>query len=123
MFIYLGAPNYLLIAATALCILLGIVHSVLGEVLIFRHWRKTPPNIPRQHQGIIIATWHITTLLAFTTAILIHIISDKFATIPVWHWSLVTCFILSGLLVLWLTKARHPGWIVLFIIAGLVALA
>jgi len=126
MIMYLGPPNYYILGAAALCVLLGLVHSILGEVLIFRRWRSAPPKLPLQHQGIIRATWHITTLLAFIVAVLLQNISSypmELAMYPFWRWTIVGCFGACSLLVLWLTKARHPGWIILLIITGCVALA
>ncbi len=126
MLMYLGPPNYYILGAAALCVVLGLIHSVMGEVLIFQRWRRTPPKIPRQHRGIIRATWHITTLLAFVMAILMQTISSypmDMVMHVMWHWTIVACFAACCLLVLWLTKGRHPGWIVLLIITGLLALA
>lgn len=122
----LAAPSASLLYAGALCIGLGLIHSIMGEVRIFRKPYKSRSVKPMPYYGILRATWHVTTLLAialgalfiaFSNMPLSEIIGQRVIAL------MVACFVLSGLLVLGCTRARHPGWIVLIIIGGLVALA
>ena len=116
----------LLLIAGLLSILLALAHSFLGERLIFRGWRKSPPAIPQRHQNIIWASWHIVSFLGFGIGGAFIWLSPK----PDWIsslkpalTSLVIGFVLSGLIVLYGTRGKHPGWIVLLIIAVLTGLA
>ena len=61
----------LLAVAGYLAIALGIIHSILGEWLIFSRWRKAAPDIPRQHRGIIWASWHELMLFGAVIGIIL----------------------------------------------------
>lgn len=120
--------NYLFIAGI-LCVLLGMVHSFLGEFLIFKNKRnkgklvptKENPELNERHLRIIWATWHLATIFGWCIgAILILISLDH----NLENYFLILQFItytmfLSSLLVLIGTKGKHPGWIVLLIIGVL----
>jgi drug/metabolite transporter (DMT)-like permease len=120
-------------AAGSLALITGIVHSVLGEVLIFRHLRSGglvpamgAPPLRERNIRIIWATWHLGSVFgwAFAGVLL------RLAVAP--HDSSLTAFVLSAivlanlgasLLVLIGTKGRHPGWIALLAVAALTWLA
>ena len=114
--------NILLFIAGLLCILLGLAHSFLGERLIFNGWRKSPPVIRQRHQNIIWASWHLGSFLGFGIGGALIFLSKQAELIsplkPVFL-SLIVGFILSSLIVLYATKGKHPGWIVLLIIGVL----
>ena len=64
-----------LFAAAALIVLVGIVHSVLGELLIFRKVRRgtlvptqSAPPLAERHIRILWATWHVVTVFGFAFA-------------------------------------------------------
>lgn len=118
--------NVLLLIAGLLCILLGLAHSLLGERLIFSGWRETPPAIPRRHQNIIWASWHLGSFLGFgiggALVWLAHFPELVLALKPALI-SLVVGFVLSSLIVLYATRGKHQGWIVLLMIAILTALS
>jgi len=118
--------NVLLLIAGLLCILLGLAHSFLGERLIFSGWQKIPPAIPRRHQNIIWASWHLGSFLGFGIGgafMWLSRHSDFITELKPALISLIIGFILSGTIVLYATKGKHPGWIVLLIISVLTALA
>jgi len=118
--------NVLLFIAGLLCILLGLAHSFLGERLIFMGWRKSAPAIPRRHQNIIWASWHLGSFLGFGIGGALIWLSrhpDFVIGLRPALISLIIGFILSSLIVLYATKGKHPGWIVLLIISVLMALA
>ncbi|MEP3889659.1 MAG: hypothetical protein ABJN69_04280 [Hellea sp.] len=118
--------NVLLLIAGLLSILLGLAHSLLGERLIFKGWRKTPPAIPRRHQNIIWASWHIGSFLGFGIGgalIWLSHFPDWTSGLAPMLMSLFVGFVLSGLIVLYGTRGKHPGWIVLLAIAALTLLS
>jgi hypothetical protein len=119
--------SYLLISGI-LMVLLGFAHSVLGEWLIFRHRRMkgsvvpSLENLKQRHSGIIWATWHFTTILGWCLGFLIIQISLNQSLLnsdlASWIIHSITVGTLSGsLLVLFATKGKHPGWLVLLIIS------
>ncbi len=117
-----------LIAAGWLMILIGIAHSVIGEILIFRQLRAgtivpllAPPPLRERHLRILWANWHLTSVLGWGLAALLIL----FAMAPdpsshALHVRIIAIMTLAGsLLVLYATKGRHPGWLGLLVAAGL----
>ena len=120
-------------AAGSLALIIGIVHSVLGEVLIFRHLRSGglvpamgAPPLRERNIRIIWATWHLGSVFgwAFAGVLL------RLAVAP--HDSSLMAFVLSAivlanlggsLLVLIGTKGQHPGWVALLAVAAFTWLA
>ena len=114
--------NVLLFIAGILSILLGLAHSFLGERLIFSGWRETPPVIPRRHRNIIWASWHLGSFLGFGIGGALMFLARQVEILPRLQpilVSLIVSFVLSGLIVFYATKGKHPGWLVLLIIAVL----
>lgn len=121
--------NTYLFIASILCFFLGIVHSFLGEYLIFNSKRdkgklvpsKESSNLKERHLRILWATWHLASVFGWCLgAILLKVsfVQDKLnATITDVIMPSITCaMLLSSLLVLIGTKGKHPGWIVLLMI-------
>ena len=120
--------NYYFFIAGVLCFILGIVHSILGEYLIFKSKRKGSSLVPsigskdlrEAHLRIIWATWHLASVFGWGFGVILIKLSTKDLDTNVLHnyiiYSIVSSVILGGLLVLIGTKAKHPGWIVLFLI-------
>jgi hypothetical protein len=109
--------------AAALAVLTGVVHSLLGERLIFRHLRSASivPSMPapplrERHVRIIWATWHLASVLAWALAgLLWRLALSPHAMVSS---SLVTGaaaggFLAGSALVLVGTRGRHPGWVAL----------
>lgn len=123
--------NYILIAAI-LTIITSLVHSILGELMIFQKKRISGSIVPRnlksnkvEQWGIIWATWHIVSFFGLAIAATLFYIS-RMAQIEseLIHFMINTISIAmfaSSLLVLIGTKARHPGWIALLIVGGLLS--
>ena len=120
--------TYFLIAGI-LCIILGLVHSILGEYLIFKDRRETGNLVPtkvgmelkEKYLRIIWATWHLSTLFGWCIGALLIKLSLNQDTldsefIDFLINSTVIAMIASSLLVLFGTKGKHPGWIVLILI-------
>ncbi|MDW3211195.1 MAG: hypothetical protein R8N23_15070 [Reichenbachiella sp.] len=124
--------NYYLLTAAILCFLLGLIHSFLGEFLIFKNKREKGTFIPSQvnqdlkerHLRILWATWHLASVFGWCIgAILIKISinpsdsSSSFTNFIILS-AMYTMF-MSSALVLVGTKGKHPGWVVLIIIGTL----
>ncbi len=127
--------NQYLWVAGLLCFILGLVHSILGEVLIFRNLRKSKKIIPtitksklkERHLRIILATWHLTSLFGWCIgAILLEVVNKyNIQTNELLQFILTSTTITmfcSSLLVFIATKGKHLGWAILLIIGILTLL-
>ena len=119
--------NSYLIAAGVLAFVVGLVHSVLGEHLIFRRLRKSGviPTyggtlLGERHVRILWASWHIPTVLNWgMSCILFWLASPQSAVVGTQFIedTIATSMLCSAVLVFVGTKAKHPGW------AGLLGVA
>ena len=119
--------DYFYLAAGVIAALTGVVHSVLGERLIFRHLRRGTvvptlgaPPLRERHVRILWATWHLGSVFgwAFAGLLLWMAVSPDSQSSPV--TSAITFANLGGaILVLIGTRGRHPGWIALLAVAVL----
>ncbi|SEM12284.1 hypothetical protein SAMN04515666_107247 [Bosea lupini] len=117
-----------LLAAGVLMILIGIAHSVIGEILIFRQRRAgaivpllAPPPLRERHLRILWANWHLCSVLGWGLAALLIVIAGS-PDLPTYAPSIriIAIATLAGsLLVLYATRGRHPGWLGLLVAAGL----
>jgi hypothetical protein len=119
----------LFIAAGALALVTGVVHSVLGEKLIFRHLRSGSlvpamgaPPLRERNIRIIWATWHLASVFGWAFAGVLLCLG--LAPLDQSLKSIVVSAIVFGhlggsMLVLIGTKGRHPGWIALLLVAAL----
>lgn len=127
--------NVYLLLAAILCILLGMAHSVLGELLIFKDKRtkrsiipgKSGQDLKGRHLRILWATWHLVSIFGWVIAAIViklSLVQDQsmvsFST-DILIWITCTMFIAS-FLVLIATNGKHPGWIVLSLIGSLILL-
>ncbi len=102
-----------------LMIIVGLVHSVLGEYLIFSRMRASGliptdgGNLLRErHVRILWATWHLASVLGWAIAfVLIYAASAAVPALLI--TALVVACTASGILVLVGTRGKHPGWIAL----------
>jgi len=98
--------NTLLFSAGVVCLIVGLIHSVLGEILIFKHLRNGTiiptigkPLLKERNIRIIWASWHIVTIFGWAFgAMLFHISSiplDGSASIELFinatAWSMFAC--------------------------------
>lgn len=117
----------MLLSAGVLAFVVGLVHSALGEVLVFRRLRKGSiipthgkPLLLERNVRILWATWHIASIFGWGVgAILVYLSQAEFEPISTNYivQAIAYSMFLSGLLVFIATKARHPGW------AGLMGVA
>ena len=115
------------LAAGVLAILTGLAHTVMGEILIFRHIRQgglvptiAPPPLYERQIRIIWATWHALTVFGWGFAAILIDLAYNFSGDPLQRF-LIQAIIYSNLggslLVLVGTKGKHPGWIALLGVA------
>lgn len=114
--------NLYFIAAAVLAFVVGLVHSVLGEILIFRRMRKpgrmTPTDggtVLRGHQvRILWASWHVVTVFGWgIAAILVWLSPQESRGIGegfIEH-AIAVSMLVGSACVLVATRGRHPGWI------------
>jgi branched-subunit amino acid ABC-type transport system permease component len=118
--------SYLVIAAI-LAFLVGLVHSVLGERLIFRRLRQgclVPTNggslLQERHVRILWASWHVLTVFGWCIAAVLlwlSLPSSSLGSALFIEHAVVIAMLAGSALVFFGTKARHPGWV------GLIAVA
>lgn len=109
--------NGYFLAAALLAFLVGLIHSVMGERLIFQPLRRDS-RVPvageevlrESHVRILWATWHIVTLLGWAVAaILVRLSQPGFDERGIAGIvALATAG--SAALVFIGTRGRHPGW-------------
>ena len=115
--------SFLLATAGVLAIVTGVVHSLLGERLIFRRLRAATfvpsspaPPLQSRHVRILWATWHLASFFAWAFAGLLLLLSqDPLAVVSARSvlFASVFAFLAGSLLVLIGTRGRHPGWVAL----------
>jgi hypothetical protein len=116
------------IAAGVIALITGVIHSALGEILIFRHLRRggivptmAAPPLRERNIRIIWATWHLASVFGWAFAgILLRLAIAPHDSLSALIVSAIVFANLAGsLLVLIGTKGRHPGWIALLLVAVL----
>ena len=113
----------LLTTAAVVAIATGVVHSLLGERLIFRHLRRSSlvPSLPApplqaRNVRILWATWHLASVFAWALAgLLWQLAREPGAALSsgLVLSASAAAFVLGSLLVLVSTRGRHPGWVAL----------
>jgi hypothetical protein len=122
--------NLYLISAGVLAILVALVHSILGEKLIFsrlRQGRLIPTNggnlLHEKHVRILWASWHALTVFGWCLAALLFFLAQAKSTAELKMFcggAIIAAMLAGSLLVFVGTKARHPGWMGLLAVAALV---
>ncbi|MFZ2753323.1 MAG: hypothetical protein WAZ48_07730 [Lysobacteraceae bacterium] len=123
--------NACFIAAAVLAFVVGLVHSVLGEIMIFRRMRKPGRVIPTDGGAILLgsnvrilwASWHVLTVFGWGMAAILVWMSrpaSGSADITAIGHAIEMSMLIGSVLVLVATKGRHPGWIGLLGVAALV---
>ncbi len=124
----------MLLIAGCLSMLLGIAHSILGEVLIFKKLRNNEiiltnggDLLAARQVRILWASWHLVTIFGWALAGILFWLSfaenDNVELISGVVDLVSIAMFCGALLVLVGTKGKHPGWFVLTIIAVLSWLA
>jgi len=115
--------------AAMVAALTGLAHSVLGEVLIFRHLREgglvptlAAPPLRVRNIRILWATWHLATLFGWAFAgVLFQLALGRPMSASFVIGAMLFAYLGGALLVLVGTRGRHPGWIALTAVAALTA--
>ena len=118
-----------LLSAGVLAFVVGAIHSVLGEVLIFRRMRKGgvvptfgAPLLLERHVRILWASWHMVTVFGWAFGAVLLRFAFPAEDYPIQAFvenAIIFATLASSLLVLISTKGRHPGWLGLLGIAVL----
>lgn len=116
-----------LLAAAIVAVLVGIVHSALGEMLIFRKLRngtiipdQAAAPLELRNVRILWATWHLASAFGFGFAAILFFLANRdSAPDPATAWALILSFAAGAVLVLAATRGKHPGWIGLLIVSVL----
>lgn len=114
--------------AGALTFVVGAVHSMLGERLIFRRMREggwIPTNgrpiLHERHVRILWASWHVVTLFGWAMGAVLLQRATTGTPLDAWLEHAIAASMFGGsLLVLIGTRGRHPGWVGLLAVALLV---
>jgi drug/metabolite transporter (DMT)-like permease len=119
--------NIYLATAAVLAFLVGLVHSVLGEMLIFgrlRQGRLVPTNggslLQERHVRILWASWHVLTVFGWCIAAVLlwlSLPSSNPSSALFIEQAIVFSMLAGSALVLLGTRARHPGWVGLLAVA------
>ncbi|USB33452.1 hypothetical protein [Paenibacillus sp. YPG26] len=122
--------NGYLLSASILAFVVGLVHTVLGEVLIFRKLRqgKTIPTnggslLSESNVRILWASWHALTAFGWAMAYILFWLSRQSVSdgqYTVLEHTIAASMLVCAVLVLIGTKGKHPGWLGLSIVSVLV---
>ena len=118
------------LAAGLIATVTGVVHSALGERLIFRHVRgggvipaSGAPPLRERHIRILWATWHLASVFGWAFAgVLLRLAFPPAPAASVVTAAIVLAYLGGSVLVLVATRGRHPGWIALLAVAVLVCI-
>lgn len=115
----------MLIVASILLIMCGVIHSYLGEKLILTRLFKLE-NLPHLYgsdnftKGTLRFAWHITSLAWFGFAFLLSFTEKPSNSILA---TISIVFLLSALLSIYFTKGKHFSWLFFSIISLLTLLS
>ncbi len=121
--------NPYLVAGAILAFVVGLVHSVLGERLIFRRLRVghvVPTSggtvLCEGHVRILWASWHVLTVFGWCIASILLWLAfpGALGSQPAFvERAIVISMSCSAVLVFVGTRGKHPGWVGLLGVAGL----
>jgi branched-subunit amino acid ABC-type transport system permease component len=122
--------NSHLAIAAVVAFLVGLAHSVIGEILIFRRLRQgglVPTNgeslLKERHVRIVWASWHVLTVFGWciaATLLWLSLPSSSASSAWFFEQAVVIAMLVGSALVFFGTRARHPGWVGLLAVAVLV---
>lgn len=126
--------NLWLVSAAALSALIAVAHSVLGEHRIFRHLRRASQVVPteggsvlREFQvRILWGAWHGLSAMGLGLASVLVWVAHPAAQAASGgrvEWCVATAMAATGVLVLVSNRGRHPAWVALLGVAGLVLMS
>lgn len=117
--------NLPLVMAASLVVMLSIIHSVLGERMVFgglegRLARYGDPALSMRQVAVLRGVWHVLTLFGLGLGFMLFTLAlpSLGMVISVPAITAVTCFII-GIYWGYATRLWHPAWIVFLLIAAL----
>jgi hypothetical protein len=120
--------NTYLVISGILTVLLSIAHTIIGEILILIPMQKSE-GIPAVRGSVATTkrtlrfTWHITSVLGIGIAFLLFHYA-KFAALTPDHVYVLRIlsltFLVSFVVSIVGSKARHPSWVVFLIVSILI---
>jgi hypothetical protein len=119
--------NLFLITAAVLIIATGLAHSWLGERYIIRRLLRRD-DLPALFgddsftRQTVRYAWHLTTVAWLGLASVLLVVGGAFPVLGVGDalvFAVAQTFVLSAVLALLLTRARHLSWVVFVAIAAL----
>jgi hypothetical protein len=124
----LNTMNLYFFSAAAITFVVGLVHSALGEKLVFRRlraWDELVPtnggNVLREHHvRILWASWHLVTVFGWCMGAVLLRLSWPALPDASNGFAAQACAVaaLAGSACVFIgTQAKHPGWIGLLAIA------
>jgi hypothetical protein len=126
------STNWCFFTAGFLMTVIGLIHSLLGERLIFGRMRSgglIPTNggqvLREPYVRILWATWHVATAMAMGIAVVLFWLalpSSRPMGQSLAAVAIIGTMIVSSSLVLVATKGKHPGWAGMLCVAVLAAI-
>jgi hypothetical protein len=118
--------NILLLFAASVLVIMGVVHSYLGERFVFRRLFRLE-NLPllrndrRYTENVLRYAWHLTSVTwwAFAACLVILWAMANNPGPTIAKCAALLCFI-SGATIVATAGVRHPAWS-LFLLAGVLA--
>lgn len=120
--------NRLLLAASVVSAALGIAHSVIGDLLIFKPLRQKQTEnadalriLSRRRWDALWSTWHLLTIFGLGFAAVLFVLAgNSAAPLQDLRLPLAVTFLAGTVFWIYGTRGKHPAWIVLLILAALV---
>jgi hypothetical protein len=115
----------MLIIGTILLLIIGLIHSYLGEkYLLIRLFRRE--NLPKLlgsdwfTKRVLRFAWHLTTLAWWGFAGILYVLSTPSVNKQNEILIIITLvFTLSGIVSLFFSRGKHLSWLVFFVIAAI----
>lgn len=115
----------MLLLAAVLTVLVGLFHSIAGEIRLVRPLlaRADLPTLGHgawYARALIRTAWHITTLTWWGIAAMLLVLHrTPLREHAPMLWIICAVFAVSGVAALVLSRAKHPAWLAFLPIAGL----
>jgi hypothetical protein len=114
----------MLLIGTFLLVVIGIVHSYLGEkYILIRLFRRE--NLPLLFgsdwftKRVLRFAWHLTTIAWWGFAAILYVLSNPGVDVQSEILIIMTTvFVISGVISLTFTRGKHLSWLVFFTIAA-----
>jgi len=115
----------MLIIGTILLLIIGLIHSYLGEkyILIRLFRREDLPKLLGSDwftKRVLRFAWHLTTLAWWGFAAILYVLSTPSVNVKNEILIIITVvFALSGIVSLFFSRGKHLSWLFFFIIAAM----